>query len=89
MLVAESTYARVSERLMRSPPRDALLRDWFALHTRREFLDGVTWLKRELDEQGRIGVTLDDGSGAVSTAIALELAFHDEPLRTTPGLARI
>lgn len=81
MLVAESTYARVSDRLTTSPPRDPLLRNWFALHAQPEFLGGVAWLRQELDQLGRTGVTAGDVSGAVSSAIALEIAFHDEPLR--------
>lgn len=80
MSVAEWTYAQVGRRGRWQNSPDPMLRDWFALHAKPEFLAGATWLSDELDRVWR-----PENNARIDTAFAkaieLEIAFHDEPLR--------
>lgn len=79
MFAAEWTYARVSERLRAATVEDELLRDWFDLHTQPRFLEGVAWLEAELDAVAHAHAP--EVSETFLRAIALEIDFHDAPLR--------
>jgi thiaminase (transcriptional activator TenA) len=80
MLVAESTYADVSERLSRNVIADPSLRIWFDLHTTDSFLRGVDWLKQELDRHQLDEADEAEASEAYRRAVELEIAFHSAPL---------
>lgn len=82
MLAAEWTYAEVSKRLERNNIQDILLRDWFDLHTRSNFLAGVAWLEAELDcaQEPLISTPSASIDSAFLHAINLEIEFHNAPL---------
>lgn len=85
MYAAEWTYAEVSRRMAAHPPADPLMREWFALHTEAAFVDGVAWVRSQLDAcSGPAGVRqrLEESFAA---AIAFEMDFHDAPLRPNGG----
>lgn len=82
MLAAEWTYAEVSKRLAKTNIQDILLRDWFDLHTRSDFLAGVAWLEAELDcaQERLISTPSASIYPAFLHAISLEIEFHNAPL---------
>lgn len=80
MFVAERSYLEVSRRLVASGTGDAMLDDWFRLHTETGFTDGVAWLGREIDGLGAQGVTVAQLAPAFREAVALECEFHSAAL---------
>lgn len=79
--VAEQSYGAIGRRGGWRNAADATLRGWFRLHAEDPFLDGVTWLERELDAVATdvAEATMDR---AVARAIALEIDFHADPLQS-------
>lgn len=87
IFVAERSYLEVSRRLVAVGTGDAMLDDWFCLHTEAGFIHGVDWLGQEIDRLGEQGATVAQLAPVFQRAIALEYDFHsaalDNPLGTT------
>ena len=82
MLAAEWMYATWCARAALSPISDPHIARWVALHTATDFVAGVAWLKRAVDEEARLATEavralLGQRFGEV---LALEIGFHAAPL---------
>jgi thiaminase/transcriptional activator TenA len=79
MLSAEWSYLTVARSLDWDACPNPAMADWFRLHAEDDFAGNVTWLEAELERVWSPDVA-EAVDAAFARTVALEIAFHDDPL---------